>query len=244
MPRTLSRSLPTLVCAVLGAPVLGAQVAGPLPIETGTWTYASRVDQGVSAHNEADRIITVSETMHEGVPAYRVTLLLPLGETSLVDTLLMRKDDLRPIWRRAVSDTIFEIIYQAQDSMITGSTRMPGRNGPIAARMLPNTFLNYHALRLWFRRLPLAAGFVDTAGMVIPRGDSGQVVPVQVSVVGEERIYAPNGPCDCFVVLLQGQGIGELYWIDKRTRHVVRTRESYGGQGAVLQLDLARFEPK
>lgn len=231
------------ILILAAAPSLAAQSA-PLPLQAGTWTYATRVDQGVSARNDRDRVVTVSEVTHEGAPAWRVTLHLDTGEGVLVDTLLMGKDDLSPISRRAVSDTIFEIVYRTQDSTVTGFTRMPGRNGPIATRLLPNTFYNYHAFRQFFRRLPMAVGYTTTAAMMVPRGDSGQVVPITITVGREERIITPAGPCDCLVTLVQGQGIAEMYWIDKTTRHVVRTREPFGGQGAVLQLDLVSFQPR
>jgi hypothetical protein len=237
--------LALLLCTALPpTQSLGAQQpSGALPVQTGTWTYSSRVDQGVQARNDVDRIVTVSDTTQQGVPAWKVTLLLDTGAGVLVDTLLMRKDNFAPIWRRSVSDTIFEIVYQVEDSTVTGFTRMPGRNGPISVRLLPNTFFNYHAFRLFFRSLPLAPGYTATAAMMVPRGDSGQVVPLTITVGREERIFTPAGACDCLVVLVQGQGIVEFYWIDKHTRHVVRTRESFGGQGAVLQLDLAGFQP-
>ena len=233
-----------LFYAALVAPTILASQQPQMPLQSGTWTYHGRVDQGVSAHNEANRVITVSEVAHEGVAAWRVTLLIEIGGGSLVDTLLMRKDNLAPLTRRSVSDTLFEIVYRTQDSMVTGFTRMPGRNGPISARLIPNTFYNYHALRFIFRGLPLAPGYTANAALVLPRGDSGQVVPLTLSVAGEERIHTPAGPCDCYVVIARGQGIGEIYWVDKTTRYVARTREPFGGQGAVLQLDLASFTPR
>ena len=238
------RTRALLVLASLLVPSMIPAQQPLLPLQAGRWVYNGRVDQGVSAHNEADRVITVSETTHEGAPAWRVALLIEVGGGSIVDTLLMRKDNLAPIHRRSVSDTIFEIVYRTQDSLVTGFTKTPGRNGPISARLIPNTFYNYHAFRFFFRGLPLAPGYSATAALVLPRGDSGQVVPVTVTVAGEERIHTPAGPCDCYVIIARGQGVGEIYWVDKTTRYVVRTREPFGGQGAVLQLDLASFTPR
>ena len=94
MIRRIVRSTATTLI-IAATPQLSAQPS-PLPLQAGTFTYATRVDQGISARNDRDRVVTVSEVTHDGVPAWRVTLFLDTGEGVLVDTLLMRRDDLAP----------------------------------------------------------------------------------------------------------------------------------------------------
>jgi hypothetical protein len=226
-----------LAICLLAAPVAAtAQGGGIRPL---TMTYAARVEFQGETQDGGPRDITVSDTMVGGVRAWLVVHRLTVQGVPGVDSVLMRAGDLGPISRRA--DLGVRLTLELVDGVMSGELRLPGGTVSLSIPPGERSFLNYHSLRTALREWPLAAGWRGTAGVLQLRGRA-EFTALSLEVTGEERIRVPAGEFDCWVVHVTG-GVDERWWVSKAGHHLVRSREPFGGRGAILQLDLASLVP-
>jgi hypothetical protein len=228
-----------LSLAVLVTPLaVQAQGGGVRPM---TATYSGRSEFRGETQGMGMREITVSEAVAGGHRAWLVVHRLKL-EQGLVDSVLMRADDLSPLSRRAEIGRA-RLTVELRDGELAGQLKLGDATLPLSLRPGERSFLNYHALRAALAAWPLAAGWRGTAS-VLQIFAQGELTPLTLEVTGEERIRVPAGEFDCWVVHVTGpRGLEERWWVSKAGHHMVRSREPIGRQGAILQLDLVSITP-
>lgn len=85
---------------------------------------------------------------------------------------------------------------------------------------------NEEALQL-MRRLPLAVGFKKSINVLVaPAG--GQIIPVQLEVLGTEQLKVPAGTFDCYKVNLSLAGTSQTLWYSTAPHRLLVKFEASG----------------
>jgi hypothetical protein len=91
--------------------------------------------------------------------------------------------------------------------------------------------------------LPLAAGFRDSASVLVVDAGGMAVAPATLEVEGEEHVTVPAGEYDCWVVSLDTERGAERLWLSKQGQLVVRAEQVLPQLGgALLQRTLVQTD--
>ena len=225
--------------------VAGTQRAQPPivapAIRAGVWTYAARVEMGADRQDLGSRNVSISLTGGD-TAAWLVVMNAEMEGQALLDSVIMRRADLRPVSRHAILGRT-DLTLVVVDSVAHGLLRMDSTVVPLNVRLGPRSFLSYYALRAALTELPLQNGWTGQAG-VLELGGEPAFAALTLRVEGEERVTVPAGEFDCWRLAVSGPGIDEHYWVSKVSREVIRTREPFGPPGAIMQLDLLSVVPR
>jgi hypothetical protein len=251
-----------------GAPLSQAGPLAGMRLRPGRWTYAAQWTDS-AGHTRFDGNATIAvDSAHVspgGVPAWHVVQqwlgeLGDHGERAEAETLLVRRDDLRPIERavhvapynrnyrrlqvaqRFVGDSVLgEMRAEGTDGHRVRrpvARRLPNDGGPYLTDALAPLFLAAADLdRFWARR-------VSIVGWAVVPNDVAY--RVELRVVGEDLVGTPAGTFDCWRLVVTARGRVIDYWVRKRDGVAVRSRDAVprpdpgGGGPGVRQLVLVQ----
>lgn len=235
----------------MGAPVLSliavaflgvAQAAKPeiAPLQA---TYRTTVFYQAQSHDAGSRTVTVIAVEMKEVGAWRVVSELRFKELVTADTVEFRRADLHPLGRRAKLGDL-QIELTVDGDVVRGLLVASRQLVPLNLALSKASFLNYYALRTAIAGWPIERSWHTEASILELNGEP-QFMPIRLAVVGEERISVPAGTYDCWVVTVEGAAggfeVNEHYWVTKQDQIVVRTREPFGDEGALLRLELSQL---
>ena len=107
--------------------------------------------------------------------------------------------------------------------------RTPGKDGVKKIDLSGVVYDNEEAAQL-IRRLPLAADYQTTLRIFTGLG-GGNIIPLGVKVVGEEKVEVPAGTFDCYKVELSP--VNQTFWYSTDAHHYLVKFEA-GGVAAEL----------
>ncbi|HJQ21400.1 MAG TPA: hypothetical protein VJ867_13715 [Gemmatimonadaceae bacterium] len=212
--------------------------------------------------DETHSTLVMESAFIEGVPAWRIIAheprpgALPAGAVREIedDTLFLARDDLRllgnaihvkPYGRYSrinVAQRFVEDSILGRMTTEGGDSRGVGR--PIA-RQLQGDYAPYVNDRF----VPMLLGAVDVrpgwSGSVSVLGwavrDDDVFMPVELRVVGSERVTVPAGTFDCWRILIRARGRDILYWSRKTDGVGVRlVDETRRGENVIREVKLVR----
>lgn len=224
-PATLAArvaALATLCSAALGAqdstaapgpdPLAGLAAGG---LRAGSWTYQSSMVRGTQSMELARRVLTVSPATAGGEPAWLILDVTEARGQTMTDSLLVRRADLRPLARAAQMGPLRLEARFGADS-VTGSLSAPDApSAPIAMPSGPGLVANMGMLESAFTLLPLRAGWTGTVRQLVPNPGGLAVMPLVLTVTGEEEVTVPAGSFPSWTVTAVSAGTTQRLWLSK-----------------------------
>jgi hypothetical protein len=183
-------------------------------------------------------VLSLDSTRVYGVAAWRVARRMS-GERVEAETLLVARDDLRPLartvrvapydrrWRslavaqRFAADSVSGAMRaESEDGEVRRSfaARLPRGSGPYVTDALAPLFLAAADLApAWTRS-------VSMLGWAVVPGDVSSRVTLRV--IGEERVTVPAGTFDCWRMVVSARGRVLDYWVRKEDGVAVRAHDA------------------
>ena len=247
MPRLHRSSLPfAAALVVLGpAPLLRAQEppapAAPLvaadsapnpltglsaaSLRPGRWVYRSTMERGGQSVELARRTLSVAPAA--GPSSGEAWLILDVTEAQgqqMVDSLLVRRSDLRPLARNAQMGPMRLEAHFGEDS-VRGSLSAPQAGSvPIAVAMGPGLVANMGMLESALTLIPLHAGWTGTVRQLVPGPAGMMVAPITLAVTGEDTVTVPAGTYPAWALSASTGGTDQLLWVSKADGRLLRVR--------------------
>ena len=190
------------------------------------------------------RTVSADEATYQGSAAW---LLLETRTTErglATDSLLVRRDDLRPLhWGATLGPARLSAEF-VSDTALFGATSGPTGGRSVVANVPVGALVSGAMLETMLRLLPLQVGWHDSTVSVSVTLGSNLLLPTTLSVIRQETVSVPGGTFDCWVVDARAAGAETLYWVSRQNPVVVRSIEALPNMdGARLVTELTRVVP-
>lgn len=190
------------------------------------------------------RTISAGQATYQGSPAW---LLLETRTTErglATDSLLVRRDDMRPLhWGATLGPARLSAEF-VSDTALFGATSGPTGRRSVVAAVPPGALISGAMLETMLRLLPLQPGWRDSTVAVSITLGSNLLLPTTLSVVRQESVSVPAGTFDCWVVDARAAGAETFYWVSRQNPVVVRSIQALPNMGgARLVTELMRVVP-
>jgi hypothetical protein len=171
-----------------------------------------------------DQSVVISTLEYAGTPALLLARVGAQGVATLSDSLIVRRDDLRPLhW--IASHGLARVAAEFTPDSIYGAMTSPlGRQNVV----LPNRadlLVSSTAVDVVLASLPLGAAWRDSAEMLLVDAGGAALTAVTLSIEGEERVSVPAGDFDCWIVSLETERASARLWVTKQGQLVVRSEQ-------------------
>ncbi|HEY6218929.1 MAG TPA: hypothetical protein VIV65_02660 [Gemmatimonadaceae bacterium] len=209
-----------------------------------TLTPAGGLD---SARSLGERSVQLNKSTYAGAPAWEIVETRGTGAIASVDTLITDFTSLAPFHWGASQPLPGSIATSAKlavefkgDSMIGVLTAQSGRR-TILGSFPSGSYFTAGQIETALRSLPIgAAGWHDSATLVVTDPSRSTVVPAALAVRGEDHLLTMAGTYDCWVVVLSTDVGQTQYWVSKSDRIVVKSSQIVPETGDLLQYTLTR----
>jgi len=171
-----------------------------------------------------DQSVTISTLEYAGTPALLFARVGTEGVAAVSDSLIARRDDLRPLHWIASHGVARVAAEFTLDSIFGASSSPLGRRNVV----LPNRadlLVNTAAVDAALASLPLAAAWRDSAEMLLIDSGGAALTGVTLAIEGEERITVPAGDFDCWIVSLETERASARFWVTKQGQIVARSEQ-------------------
>ena len=171
-----------------------------------------------------DQSVAISTLEYAGTPALLLARAGTEGVASVSDSLVVRRDDLRPLHWIAAHGVARVAAEFTADSIYGASSSPLGRLNVV----LPNRadlLVNSAAVDAALASLPLTAAFRDSAQMLVVDAGGATLTPVSIAIEGEEHITVPAGEFDCWIVSLETERASARLWVTKVGQVVARSEQ-------------------
>lgn len=207
-------------------------------VQPGERVYQLSLTRDSTSSPIGDQHFVVSTLDYAGTPALLFARNGMEGVAMASDSLVVRRDDLRPLHWIATHGVARVAAEFTPDSIFGAMTSPLGKQNVV----LPNrgdVLVNTMAVDAVVSSLPLSATWRDSASLlVIDRGGS-TLTPATLAVEGEEHVTVPAGDFDCWIVSVEAERGSERLWVAKQGQLVVRSEQILPELGATLVRTLA-----
>ena len=179
---------------------------------------------------------------YAGTPAFMLARSGTQGVTSVSDSLVVRRDDLRPLHWIASQGVAHAAVEFTPDSIYGAMTSPLGKQNVV----LPNrgdVLVSTMGVDAILAAVPLATSWRDSASVLLLDSGGAVLTPVTLAVEGEEHVTVPAGDFDCWIVGVEAERASERLWVTKQGQVVVRAEQILPElDGAVLSRVLMRTD--
>jgi hypothetical protein len=209
-------------------------------LQPGRFVYRSVLIRDSSTTVLGDQEFVVSAMDYAGTPAWLLARVGPQGVTTTSDSLVVRRSDLRPLhWTTTLGAA--RLAAEFTPDTVFGAMTSPLGKQNLVFPNRPDLLVNTMGVDAVLGALPLAAGWRDSATVLVVDAGGTAMAPVSLDVEGEEHVSVPAGEYDCWVVSLETERGSERLWLTKQGQLVVRAEQVLPQLGgAVLQRVLAQ----
>jgi hypothetical protein len=218
-------------------------------LQAGHFVYRLTMLRDTTTTPIGDQQFVISSLDYAGTPAWLLARQGAQGVTTTTDSLVVRRNDLRPLhWTTTLGAAHLAAEF-TPDTVFGAMTSPLGKQTlivPNRADMLVNTM----AVDAVMAALPLSASWRDSATVLIVDAGGSALAPATLAVEGEEHVTVPAGDYDCWIVSIETERGSERLWVAKQGQLVVRSEQvlpQLGGatlQRVLLQTDsLAAAQP-
>lgn len=205
-----------------------------MKIQPAQFAYRLMLMRDTMATPMGDQTVAVTTLDYAGTPALLFARLGMEGVAAVTDSLMVRRDDLRPLHWTA-SHGVARVAAEFTADSIYGASSSPlGRQNIV----LPNRadlLVNSAAMDATLMALPLSAAWRDSAEMLLIDSGGAALTPVGFAIEGEERVAVPAGDFDCWIVSVETERASARLWVTKEGQIVVRSEQILPElEGAVL----------
>ncbi|MEP7067293.1 MAG: hypothetical protein ABI889_14760 [Gemmatimonadota bacterium] len=204
-------------------------------------TYVARLFSQGQAHKLGWRTLEVTESTYEGKPVWLLAESRKVNTIELAESLYVSKIALEPVHRVVHTADMDITTHYTRDSILTSFEGDSGGGVRVALPNERNLVGNIYWIEPMLASLPLAPGWKGSATTVFvgPR-DHARVV-MQLAVVGQDSVLAPDGNFDCWKVVLQVGETEEHLWVRKSDRVLIKEDTPVAGIAAAkVQLLIAQ----
>ena len=195
-----------------------------MKVQPAQFAYRLTLTRDTTSTPIGDQSVGISAIDYAGTPALLFARVGTQGVTAMSDSLIVRRDDLRPLhW--IASQGVARVAAEFTADSVYGASSSPlGRQNIV----LPNRadlLVNSAAVDAALTSVPLAAAWRDSAEMLLVDAGGAALTPVTFSIEGEERITVPAGDFDCWVVSLETERASARLWVTKQGQIVARSEQ-------------------
>ena len=171
-----------------------------------------------------DQNVTISTLEYAGTPALLFARVGMEGVAAVSDSLITRRDDLRPLhW--IASHGVARVAAEFTPDSIFGASSSPLGRRNVVLRNRADLLVNSAAVDAALASLPLAAAWRDSAETLLIDSGGAALTPVVLAIEGEERVTVPAGEFDCWIVSLETERASARFWVTKQGQIVARSEQ-------------------
>ena len=210
-------------------------------LQPGTYVYQLSLMRDSASTPLGDQHFVVSTLDYAGTPALLFARNGMQGVAMASDSLVVRRDDLRPLhW--IASHGLARVAAEFTPDSIFGAMTSPlGKQNVV----LPNRgdlLVNAMAVDAVVSSLPLTTAWRDSASLLVIDAGGSALTPATLAVEGEEHVTVPSGEFDCWIVSLEAERGSERLWVTKQGQVVVRSEQVLPELGATLVRTLSQSD--
>lgn len=193
-------------------------------IQPARFTYRLTLARDTIINQMGDQSVAISTLDYAGTPALLLARVGTEGVATVTDSLVVRRDDLRPLhW--IASHGVARVAAEFTADSIYGASSSPLGRLNVVLPNRPDLLVNSPAVDAALAALPLTAAFRDSAEMLLVDGGGATLTPVTITMEGEEHITVPAGDFDCWVVSLETERASARLWVTKVGQAVARSEQ-------------------
>ena len=250
--RVLAALAASIAVSLAAAPTLAAQAPAPGPdplaalgtgaLRPGSWTYRSTVERQGATVELGRRTLSVRATEHEGTPAWLIVDDTRARGQVMTDSLVVARADLRPL-RRVADMGPMRIVLTFPGDTVRGTMTVPGGE-PARVLLAPGerrVVVNSGMLETVLPLLPLAAGWTGTVAQLTPSPLGAALVPLTLTVAGEDSVTVPAGTFAAWRVTATAGGAEQRLWLAKDTGRLLRQEAAPPSSDVVYRTELVEI---
>jgi len=202
-------------------------------LQPAQFTYRLSLTHDSVSSPIGDQHFVVTVIDYAGTPALMLTREGMQGVSFATDSLVVRRDDLRPLHWISIHGAARVAAEFTHDSVFGAMTSPLGKQNivlPSRGDLLVNTM----AVDEMLASLPLAAAWRDSASLIVVDGGGAVVTPATLAVEGEEHVSVPAGEFDCWIISIEAERASERLWVTKQGQVVVRAEQPLPDLGSTL----------
>jgi hypothetical protein len=202
------------------APATASSVAPLVPaskvaLKPSKIVYVARLFSEGQAHKLGFRTLQLTESTFDGKPAWLLAESRKINTLELAESLYVSKASLEPLHRVVHTADMDITTRYTRDSILTSFEGDSGGNARVAIPNERNLVGNIYWIEPLLASLPLAPGWKGSATTVFVGPHDHSRVVMQLEVVGQDSVLAPDGNFDCWMVKLQVGDTEEHLWVRK-----------------------------
>jgi hypothetical protein len=195
-------------------------------------TYVARLFSEGQAHKLGWRTLELSETTYEGKPVWLLAESRKVNTVELAESLYVAKVSLEPVHRVVHTADMDITTHYTRDSILTSFEGDSGGGVKVTVPNERNLVGNIYWIEPLLASLPLAPGWKGTATTVFVGPHDHARVAMQLAVIGEDSVLAPDGNFDCWKLALQVGQTEEHLWVRKADRVMIKEDTPVAGIAA------------
>ena len=202
-------------------------------VQPGQYLYQLSLTRDSTSTPLGDQRFVISTLDYAGTPALLFARNGIQGVAVASDSLIVRRDDLRPLHWIATHGLARVAVEFTPDSVFGAMTSPLGKQNVV----LPNRadlLVNMMAVDAVVSSLPLSATWRDSASLLVIDAGGSAVTQATLAVEGEEHVTLPSGEFDCWIVSVETERGSERLWVSKQGQIVVRSEQPLPELGATL----------
>jgi len=193
-------------------------------IQPAQFAYRLTLTRDTVTSSMGDQTLAISTLEYAGTSALLLARGGVQGVAAVSDSLIVRRDDLRPLhW--IASHGVARVAAEFTPDSIYGASSSPLGRLNIVLPNRADLLVNSAAVDVVLASLPLVAAWRDSAEMLLVDSGGAALAPVSLSIEGEERITVPAGEFDCWVVSLETERASARLWVTKQGQVVARSEQ-------------------
>jgi len=195
-------------------------------------TYVARIFSEGQAHRLGFRTLQLSETTYEGKPAWLLAESRKVNTVVLAESLYVAKVTLEPVHRVVHTADMDITTRYTRDSILTTFEGDSGGGVRVALPNERNLVGNIYWIEPLLASLPLAPGWKGSATTVFVGPHDHARVVMQLAVIGQDSVLAPDGNFDCWKLALRVGETEEHLWVRKADRVMIKEDTPVAGIAA------------
>jgi hypothetical protein len=206
------------------APPIG--VVDARALAPGRWTYVTTANAGGQTQ-KIDRTLAIAAGSVAGTAAWLLVETQSAVSGSITDSLYVTRADASPIRHVLQRGADKLVAHDFSADSIHGSVMTPdGRSSPVATGYRAGPLVSGSMLEAMLRLLPLSVGWSASSQMLAAGPQGNLLVPIQLSVTGQDTVTVPAGTFPSWVLVLRAQNSEQRLWVAKRGRELVKLSTS------------------
>jgi len=195
-------------------------------------TYVARIFSDGQAHKLGWRTLELSDATYDGQRVWLLAESRKVNTVELAESLFVSKENLEPVHRVVHTADMDITTRYTRDSILTTFEGDSGGGVRVALPNERNLVGNIYWIEPLLASLPLAPGWKGNATTVFVGPHDHARVVMQLAVIGQDSVLAPDGNFDCWKLALRVGETEEHLWVRKADRVMIKEDTPVAGIAA------------